>query len=224
MAPDQPGRDCPLCPRLLAYRAALRQKHPSWFNAPVPSFLPLGGAENVQLLIVGLAPGISGANRTGRPFTGDAAGEILYKMLALYGFLEGVYQADPADGIILRDTAITNAVRCVPPQNKPTTKEINTCRRFLLSTLQTMPYLRTFLCLGRTAHASLLRGLGLRLAAFPFAHAADYDLPSASGIALRLISSYHPSRYNLNTGRLTEAMFQDIFEKVKASLCHAQSV
>src|SRR5215216_7868713 len=162
-APIEPGRDCPLCPRLAAFRNVWRAREPSWENAPVPSFGPVGA----RLLIVGLAPGLQGANRTGRPFTGDFAGDLLYGTLLEYGFARGVYQARPDDGLTLVDCRISNAVRCVPPQNKPLPAEINTCRQFLSATIATMPKLRTIVALGRIAHESTVKALGIRNAAVP---------------------------------------------------------
>ena len=205
----EPGRDCPLCPRLLSFREAVRAREPKWFNSPVPSF----GDPNGRLLIVGLAPGLQGANRTGRPFTGDFAGDLLYATLHEYGFSRGAYQARPDDGLTLVDCRISNAVHCVPPQNKPLPAEINTCRPFLEATIKTMPRLRAIVALGRIAHESTLRALGLRSAAAPFAHGAVH----LSG-ALRLYDSYHCSRYNTNTRVLTPDMFRKVFAKVRADL------
>ncbi len=205
----EPGRDCPLCPRLAAFRAATRKREPAWFNAPVPSF----GDANGRLLIVGLAPGLQGANRTGRPFTGDYAGELLYGTLLEFGFAEGTYQARPDDGLKLIDCRISNAVRCVPPQNKPLPAEINTCRPFLAATIQAMPRLRAIVALGRVAHDSVVKPLKLRGSAAPFAHGAVHQAGR-----IRLYDSYHCSRYNTNTGVLTPKMFRAVFAKVKADL------
>jgi uracil-DNA glycosylase family 4 len=205
----EPGRDCPLCPRLAEFRATWRANESGWFNAPVPSF----GDPNGRLLIVGLAPGLQGANRTGRPFTGDYAGDLLYATLLEYGFAEGRYQARPDDGLRLVDCLISNAVRCVPPQNKPLPAEINTCRPFLAATIATMPRLRAIVALGRVAHDTLLKTLGLRAAAAPFAHGAIHQAGP-----LTLYDSYHCSRYNTNTGVLTEEMFRSVFARVKADL------
>jgi uracil-DNA glycosylase family 4 len=202
-------RNCPLCPRLMAFREEARARQPDWFNAPVPSF---GGAD-ARLLIVGLAPGLQGANRTGRPFTGDFAGDLLYATLIEYGFARGVYQARPDDGLTLVDCRISNAVRCVPPQNKPLPVEINSCRQFLIATLAAMPKLQAIVALGRVAHESTLKALGLRSAAAPFAHGAIH--PAG---ALKLYDSYHCSRYNTNTRVLTPDMFRSVFAKVKADL------
>ena len=205
----EPDRDCPLCPRLKAFRDEARQRQPDWFNSPVPSF----GEASGRLLIVGLAPGLQGANRTGRPFTGDFAGDLLYATLLEYGFARGVYQARPDDGLTLVDCRISNAVRCVPPQNKPLPAEINTCRPFLAATIATMPRLRAIVALGRVAHESALKALGLRSAAAPFAHGALH--PAG---ALNLYDSYHCSRYNTNTRVLTPEMFRSVFAKVRADL------
>jgi uracil-DNA glycosylase family 4 len=205
----EPDRNCPLCPRLVAFREAARQREPEWFNSPVPPF----GDSNGRLLIVGLAPGMQGANRTGRPFTGDYAGDLLYATLLEYGFAKGVYQARPDDGLALVDCRIGNAVHCVPPQNKPLPAEINTCRRFLSATIKTMPRLRAIVALGRIAHESTVKALGLRSVAAPFAHGAMHQAGT-----LRLYDSYHCSRYNTNTRVLTPAMFRSVFAQVKADL------
>ena len=205
----EPGRDCPLCPRLAEFRAQARAKAPDWYNAPVDSF----GDPNAQLLIVGLAPGMQGANRTGRPFTGDYAGDLLYATLLEYGFAKGVYHARPDDGLKLVDCRISNAVRCVPPQNKPLPAEINICRQFLVATIATMPKLRAIVALGRIAHESTLKALGLRSAAAPFGHGAVHGAG-----AVRLYDSYHCSRYNTNTGVLTPKMFREVFAKVRKDL------
>jgi uracil-DNA glycosylase family 4 len=207
--PFEPGRDCPLCPRLAEFRGEARAKHPDWHNAPVDSF----GDRNARLLIVGLAPGMQGANRTGRPFTGDYAGDLLYATLLDYGFAEGVYQARPDDGLKLVDSRISNAVRCVPPQNKPLPAEINTCRQFLVKTITTMPNLRAIVALGRIAHDSTLKALGLRSAAAPFGHGAVHQ-----AAAIRLYDSYHCSRYNTNTRVLTPEMFRNVFAQVRKDL------
>jgi len=204
-----PDRDCPLCPRLAAFREEARVREPEWFNAPVPSF----GDPDAQLLIVGLAPGLQGANRTGRPFTGDFAGDLLYATLLEYGFAQGAYQARPDDGLKLVGCRISNAVRCVPPQNKPLPAEINTYRQFLSMTIATMPELRAIVALGRIAHDSVLKALSLRGSAAPFAHGAVHR----SG-AIKLYDSYHCSRYNTNTGVLTPKMFRSVFARVRADL------
>jgi uracil-DNA glycosylase len=206
----EPPRDCPACPRLVAFRTSNRSAQPAWHNAPVPSF----GNADARLLIVGLAPGLKGANRTGRPFTGDYAGDLLYSTLLLYGFARGTYRAEPADGLELIDCRITNAVRCVPPQNKPTPLEINTCRPFLAATIAGMPRLAAIMALGRTAHESTLVALGHKRSGFPFAHAARSAL--TPGVAL--FSSYHCSRYNTQTGRLTTEMFHAVVGGIRAHL------
>jgi uracil-DNA glycosylase len=207
--PAEPDRDCPFCPRLAAFRAANRAREPQWFNAPVPAF----GDPKARLLIVGLAPGLQGANRTGRPFTGDYAGDLLYATLIEYGFAKGVYQARPDDGLKLVDCRIGNAVHCVPPQNKPLPAEIVNCRPFLLATIESLPRLTALVTLGRIAHETTVRALGLRAASVPFAHGAVH----AAG-PFRLYDSYHCSRYNTNTGVLTPKMFRSVFAKVRADL------
>jgi uracil-DNA glycosylase len=208
-SPAKPDRDCPLCPRLAEFRAEARLREPDWFNSPVDSF----GDPSAQLLIVGLAPGMQGANRTGRPFTGDYAGDLLYATLLEYGFAKGVYQARPDDGLKLVDCRISNAVRCVPPQNKPLPAEINTCRQFLSATVAAMPKLRAIVPLGRIAHETTLKVLGLRSVAAPFAHGAVHMAGT-----YKLYDSYHCSRYNTNTGVLTPKMFRSVFAKVRADL------
>lgn len=205
----EPDRNCPLCPRLVEFRLQARARDPGWHNSPVPPF----GEAKARLLIVGLAPGMQGANRTGRPFTGDYAGDLLYATLLEYGFAKGVYQARPDDGLRLVDCRIGNAVHCVPPQNKPQPVEINTCRQFLIATIASMPNLRAIVALGRIAHESTLKALGLRNAAAPFAHGAVH-----SAGTIRLYDSYHCSRYNTNTRVLTPEMFRRVFAKVKADL------
>jgi uracil-DNA glycosylase family 4 len=205
--------DCALCPRLASFRAANRSNEPGWHNAPVPSF----GQENaahVRLLIVGLAPGLRGANRTGRPFTGDYAGDLLYETLLAYGFARGRYEARPDDGLALVDCMITNAVRCVPPENKPTPAEIGTCRQFLAQRLALLPRLAAVVMLGRIAHDSTLAALGVRRAAHPFAHGARHDVRPG----LALFDSFHCSRYNTNTGKLTPEMFRAVFMAVRRYL------
>lgn len=209
----EPSRDCPLCPRLKDFRDLWRHKEPGWFNAPVPTFLPPDGASSVRLLIVGLAPGLRGANRTGRPFTGDYAGDLLYSTLIRFGLARGEFKARPDDGLELVGTAITNAVRCVPPENKPTPAEITTCRPFLASTLSSMPNLSAILALGAIAHQSTVRTLGNRVATMPFKHAARYEAGPFT-----LFSSYHCSRYNTNTGVLTEEMFVRVFAEIAGFL------
>ena len=206
-----PTHDCRDCPRLAAFRTTNRAAYPDWWNAPVPSF----GQSDARVAIVGLAPGLRGANRTGRPFTGDHAGELLYSTLLEFGFASGVYDRRPDDGLTLVDCAIINAVRCVPPQNKPTPAEIATCRRYLMPAISALPRLKVMVALGRIAHESALRALKLSLAKFPFAHGARHPLTIAG---LSLFDSYHCSRYNTNTGVLTEAMFRQVFASVRAEL------
>jgi len=209
-ATPEPGRDCPLCPRLAAFREKWRDAEPAWYNAPVRTF----GAREARLLVVGLAPGLRGANRTGRPFTGDYAGDLLYRTMIAFGFATGSYEARPDDGLTLVDAAISNAVRCVPPENKPLPLEITTCRPFLAATITAMPRLRAILALGRIAHDTVVATLGEKRAALPFAHGAAHA--TRSGLSLH--DSYHCSRYNTNTGVLTEAMFQDVFATVRERL------
>lgn len=204
-----PDRDCPFCPRLVAFREANRAREPLWHNAPVAPF----GDITARLLIVGLAPGMQGANRTGRPFTGDYAGDLLYATLLEYGFAQGSYQARPDDGLRLVDCRIANAVHCVPPQNKPLPIEINTCRQFLVANLETMPKLRAIVALGRIAHDSVLKPLKLKASQAPFGHGAVHQAG-----AFKLYDSYHCSRYNTNTGVLTTDMLRSVFAKVKADL------
>ena len=199
-----------MCPRLTAFREASRSVEPDWFNAPVPSF----GNSSARLLIVGLAPGLRGANRTGRPFTGDYAGELLYGTLLEFGFARGTYAARPDDGLSLVDCMITNAVRCVPPQNKPTPAEIATCRPFLENRIGAQSNLAVILALGRIAHDQTLAALGLRKSAFTFAHGAMHELGDGRAMA----DSFHCSRYNTNTGRLTTDMFRAVFARISARL------
>jgi uracil-DNA glycosylase len=205
MTSGMPGRDCPRCPRLVAFRQSWRQSEPDWFNAPVDSFGPVAA----QLLIVGLAPGLRGANRTGRPFTGDYAGDLLYATLTEFGFARGHYAASVDDGLELLDCRITNAVRCVPPDNKPTPQEITTCRDFLKAAIAEMSNLRAVIALGRIAHESFVQASGARRSQFPFAHGRAHLLPHGLP-ALTLLDSYHCSRYNTNTGVLTPQMFRDV--------------
>jgi len=205
LSPEPPA-GCVLCSRLAAYRSANAAAYPAYFNGPAPSF----GAEDASLLIVGLAPGLHGANRTGRPFTGDYAGDLLYRTLIKYGLARGVYDARPDDGLALSRTMITNAVRCAPPQNKPAPDEIKLCRPFLAARIAALPKLRAILCLGRIAHQSTLAALGLPSRAAAFSHGAEHALPGG----IFLFDSYHCSRYNTNTGRLTAAMFESVFEAV----------
>jgi uracil-DNA glycosylase len=211
-----PSHDCPDCPRLAAFRDANRAAYPDWWNAPVPTF----GEADARVAIVGLAPGLRGANRTGRPFTGDYAGDLLYATLLEFGFASGVYDRRPDDGLTLVDCAIINAVRCVPPQNKPTPAEIATCRRYLTPAIAAMPRLKVMVALGRIAHESALRALKLTLAKFPFAHGARHPV-APDGFSL--FDSYHCSRYNTNTGVLTEAMFRQVFASIRAELDRADA-
>jgi uracil-DNA glycosylase len=204
-----PNRDCSFCPRLETFRLENRKKQPDWFNAPVPAF----GSADAEVLVVGLAPGLQGANRTGRPFTGDYAGDLLYSTLLDYGFAEGEYDARPDDGLALRNCRIANAVHCVPPQNKPLPLEINTCRQFLIARIQEMPRLRAIVALGRIAHDSTVKALGLSAARAPFTHGAVHEASQ-----LKLYDSYHCSRYNTNTGVLTPEMFRSVFARVRAEL------
>ena len=208
-----PSADCQLCPRLAGFRAAQRKVHPDWHNAPVPPF----GPASAELLIVGLAPGLRGANRTGRPFTGDYAGDLLYATLHKFGFATGRYAGRPDDGLALERARITNAVRCVPPQNKPETGEIAACRRFLAAELSVLPNVGVILALGAIAHYAVLAAKELRRAAFPFAHAALHELPDG----VLLADSYHCSRLNTNTGTLTREMFEAVFATLKERLSPA---
>lgn len=209
-APVSPPEDCPRCPRLVAFREAWREKEPDWHNAPVPSFGPL----DARLLIAGLAPGLRGANRTGRPFTGDWAGDLLYQTLSRYEFATGRYDKRPDDGLTLVDCRITNAVRCVPPENKPTGDENKACLPFLTAEIEAMPSLQVILALGGLSHGMVLSSLGLKKSAFKFGHGSLH--PVRDG--LLLANSYHCSRYNTNTGRLTEPMFESVFERIRAIL------
>jgi uracil-DNA glycosylase len=214
LARAEPDRNCPLCPRLADFRAEARAREPAWFNSPVPSF----GDPDARLLIVGLAPGLQGANRTGRPFTGDYAGDLLYATLLEYGFASGIYQARPDDGLTLVDCRISNAVRCVPPQNKPLPAEINTCRSFLSATIETMPRLRAVVALGRIAHDTMLKVMNLRGAAAPFTHGAIHQAGT-----IKLYDSYHCSRYNTNTRVLTPEMFRRVFAQVRTDLSRSRA-
>ncbi|WP_245293261.1 uracil-DNA glycosylase [Mongoliimonas terrestris] len=210
----EPPRDCPRCPRLKAFRETHRALEPTWHNAPVPSFLPVEGPGAARLMVVGLAPGLRGANRTGRPFTGDFAGDLLYDTLIDFGFAAGTFRADPDDGLRLTDATITNAVRCVPPENKPVGAEIANCRPFFAATLAAGTGVRAIVALGRIAHDQVLRTLNRPAASAPFAHGAVHELDGRRA----LYDSYHCSRYNTNTGRLTRAMFRAVFERVRADL------
>ncbi|WP_334656082.1 uracil-DNA glycosylase [Sphingomonas panaciterrae] len=204
----EPPHDCPLCPRLAAFRDALRSEYPGWWNAPVPAF----GDPDAWLVIVGLAPGKHGANRTGRPFTGDYAGELLYATLAKYGLSEGTFEARLDDGLQLRGAMLVNAVRCLPPENKPTPEEIRTCRPFLEAPIAALPKAKVFVALGQIAHQSTVKALGGRLPKAKFGHLAEHRMPDGR----LLIDSYHCSRYNQNTGRLTAPMFEAVFERALA--------
>lgn len=205
-----PHSDCDLCPRLKDFRDRYRALEPDWFNAPVPSF----GDTTAELLIVGLAPGLKGANKTGRPFTGDYAGDLLYSTLAKFGYTSGTYDARPDDGLALKNCLITNAVRCVPPQNKPVGQEIKTCRSFLWAQYDALPNVKVIMALGSIAHNSIIATLGGRQADYKFGHQAKHTLPDGRS----LIDSYHCSRYNTNTGRLTETMFHNVFEDIQVML------
>ena len=202
----QPPADCPLCPRLLEFRHANRKAYPDFFNRPVPSF----GALDAPLLIVGLAPGLKGANRTGRPFTGDYAGELLYGSLRRHGLARGTYGARADDGFELIGVRISNAVRCVPPENKPLPVEIKTCRRFLTAEIDAMPNLKAILALGQISHDSVASALSLKKKDHRFGHGARYEVEKVT-----LLASYHCSRYNTNTGVLTEAMFDAVMAAAK---------
>ncbi|MEM6745606.1 MAG: uracil-DNA glycosylase [Pseudomonadota bacterium] len=208
-APSAAPRDCPICPRLVAYREEVAAREPDWFNGAVPSF----GDPAARLLVAGLAPGVTGANRTGRPFTGDFAGGLLYRTLARHGFANDAFDARPDDGLELYDCMVTNAVRCVPPHNKPVGAEINACRPFLAARIGGLPRLQAVVCLGRISHDSVLRALGVKLKDAPFGHAAVHRVGGTT-----VYDSYHCSRYNTNTGRLTEAMFDAVFARVRADL------
>ncbi|WNJ98430.1 uracil-DNA glycosylase [Thalassospiraceae bacterium LMO-JJ14] len=207
---NEPAYACDLCPRLKAFRDANISAHPDWYNGPVPAFGDLGA----RLLIVGLAPGLKGANLTGRPFTGDYAGDLLYATLHRHGFAEGAYAKHKKDGLKLLDCRITNAVRCVPPENKPVGAETSTCNDFLKAEIAAMPNLLAILALGTLSHGAVLSALGMKKSAFKFAHAARHTTDNG----LSLFNSYHCSRYNTNTGRLNEQMFSDVFVKIRAFL------
>ncbi|MGF1501574.1 MAG: uracil-DNA glycosylase [Paracoccaceae bacterium] len=208
-AAAEPPRDCALCPRLVAYRRANRTAEPDWWNGAVPSF----GSPDARLLIVGLAPGRTGANRTGRPFTGDWAGDLLYATLTELGLAAGTYAARPDDGLTLRKTMITNALRCAPPENKPVAAETAACRDFLAARIAALPDLVAIVTLGRIAHDSTLRALGERPAAHRFAHGAETRVGG-----IQIFASYHCSRYNTQTGRLTAEMFRDVLERARAAI------
>ncbi|MFC7050268.1 uracil-DNA glycosylase [Emcibacter nanhaiensis] len=203
-------RDCMLCPRLVEFRQENQEKFPDYFNGAVPSF----GDRDCELLVVGLAPGLHGANRTGRPFTGDYAGDLLYPTLVKFGFAAGNYGQEIDDGLTLNRAMITNAVRCVPPQNKPTTTEEKTCRPFLVEQIDSLSNVRVLLALGLVAHNAVLTTFGVKKSAYKFAHGARHQLNDK----ICLIDSYHCSRYNTNTGRLTTEMFEDVFRLIEAQL------
>jgi uracil-DNA glycosylase len=207
---SEPELDCIFCPRLANFRSANKVKFPGWYNAPVQSF----GSPDASLLIVGLAPGLKGANRTGRPFTGDYAGVLLYETLHKFGYSRGFYDQRPDDGLMLVDCRVTNAVRCVPPANKPLPDEVAACRGFLAGTIREMKNLRAVLALGRIAFDTMLRTSGLKTSQHKFGHGHAVDL----GDGRKLFGSYHCSRYNTNTGRLTEAMFHRVFEDIAGHL------
>jgi uracil-DNA glycosylase family 4 len=206
LSTGEPPHNCSFCPRLAQFRAANAKAYPDYFNAPVPTF----GSSDARLLIVGLAPGLGGANRTGRPFTGDWAGNLLYAMLLKHGLARGSYDERADDGLTLVECAISNAVRCVPPENKPTPAEIRTCRQFLAAQISAMTHLRAILALGKIAHDSVCDALGAKKSAHPFKHGGIIRMER-----LTLISSYHCSRYNTNTGVLTEAMFDEVVKRAK---------
>ncbi|MEM9179592.1 MAG: uracil-DNA glycosylase [Pseudomonadota bacterium] len=206
MIGSEAPKDCDLCPRLRQFILDQREKEPDWFNGAVPSF----GTEDAELLIIGLAPGLRGANRTGRPFTGDWAGDLLYETLGKFDLTDGKYDRRPDDGLSLKRTMVTNAVRCVPPQNKPVGAEINQCRPFLKARIEALKNAKVLLCLGKISHDTTVRTLGLRLKDHPFGHASEYKLGE-----MTLLSSYHCSRYNTNTGRLTAEMFEQVFARAK---------
>ena len=210
MAEAEPGRDCALCSRLVKFRLTQRKQHADWHNAPVPSF----GGLDTRLLIVGLAPGLKGANRTGRPFTGDYAGDLLYATLLEFGFARGVYGARIDDGLDLVDCRISNAVRCVPPENKPLPAEIAACRPFLGAEIGAMKRLAAILALGQIAHGAVLAALGEKKSSFPFRHGTVHRLSNGMSLA----DSYHCSRYNTNTGKLTPAMFAGVFKELRRRL------
>lgn len=205
LAPIQPPRDCPLCPRLVEVREAVAAEYPSWWNAPVPPF----GDDQAWLAVVGLAPGKHGAHRTGRPFTGDGAGPLLYGTLAKFGLAEGEFAAKVDDGLMLKGAVILNAVKCLPPENKPTPEERATCRRFLEQELRALPNLSVVIALGDIAHQSVVKALGGKLPKARFAHLAEHRIPGSPVV----IDSYHCSRYNQNTGKLTPEMFEAVFAR-----------
>jgi uracil-DNA glycosylase family 4 len=204
----EPPHDCPRCPRLVAFREAQKVEHPDWWNAPVPAF----GDPDAWLAIVGLAPGKHGANRTGRPFTGDYAGDLLFETLLKFGLARGIYRADPDDGLMLNGVVICNSVKCLPPENKPLPQEIANCRPFLAAQIDALAKAQIYIALGQIAHQSAVRTLGGKLSAYKFGHLAEHRFVSGEV----LIDSYHCSRYNQNTGRLTREMFEAVFERALA--------
>ncbi|MCY0147636.1 uracil-DNA glycosylase [Hoeflea sp. G2-23] len=215
----EPDHDCGLCPRLRGFILDNRKHHPDWHNGPVRTFYPPEGPHAVRLLVIGLAPGLRGANRTGRPFTGDDSGDLLYATLGAHGLAGGSFEMGADDGLRLDKTAITNAVRCVPPENKPVGAEINTCRAFLSATISHLENLRAIVTLGKIAHDSTVRALGGKISAHPFGHNAQTVVAG-----IQLFSSYHCSRYNINTGRLTPEMFNAVFADVARFLSRDQAL
>ena len=204
-----PDYDCNACDRLVQFRTKYRESNPEWHNGPVDSWVGFEGEEGVQLLVIGMAPGLKGANRTGRPFTGDYAGDLLYRTLRKYNFAKGEYDAGREDDLELTRCAITNAVRCVPPQNKPVGAEVNNCRPYLVKTLGRFNNLKVLMTLGKIAHDTTARTLGIKVASVPFGHNRAHKMGK-----FQVFSSYHCSRYNTNTGRLTERMFEDVFDNI----------
>ncbi len=211
--PAQPAPDCALCPRLAQFRAKNQEQYPHFFNAPVPSF----GVHDAEFLVAGMAPGLKGANRSGRPFTGDHAGILLYQTLLRFGFARGHYAAEANDGLTLVNCRIANAVRCVPPANLPEPKEVTTCNQFLRGELAALPRLKVVLALGVLAHAAVLKACGIPPSRIRFQHGKFHNLPDG----LLLVDSYHVSRYNTNTGRLTEAMFEEVISDIRRALLPA---
>ena len=210
LSQPEPPAKCPLCPRLVLYRKENEEKHPDWFNGAVPSF----GSDQASLLVTGLAPGVTGANRTARPFTGDWAGDLLYATTSKFGFSRGIYDKRPDDGFELVDCMITNAVRCVPPQNKPIGAEMKACRPFLTNRIKALPKLKVIVALGKIAHDNVLASLGYNMSFAKFTHGGQ-TLIDVSGRQVVLLDSYHCSRYNTNTGRLTEHMFEQVFAEAR---------
>lgn len=207
-----PSPDCPLCPRLVGFRVENKQKFPSFYNGAVPSF----GSLDAELLIVGLAPGLKGANATGRPFTNDYAGDILYSSLLNVGLAEGTYGRVKDDGLQLLNCRITNAVRCVPPENKPETAEIKQCNLFLRQEMAAMPRLKLIVSLGGISHKAVLQAIGVKISTYPFVHGAEHLLPDGR----LLLDSYHCSRYNINTGRVTQDMIESVLRQAKNHLTY----